>query len=150
MSFQPQDPDYAARVRASFERQGIMGHLGAELGDLGPGSCVIRLPFKLELSQQHGYFHGGVVGTIADSAGGYAGYTLMPSDASVVTVEYKLNLLAPADGELLVAHGQVVRAGRNIVVSRADVSVTKDGREKACATLLQTLMTLHGRPDQPA
>ena len=150
MSFQPQDPDYEARVRASFDRQGIMAHLGAELGDLQPGSCVIRLPFKPELSQQHGYFHGGVVGTIADSAGGYAGYTLMPSDASVVTVEYKLNLLAPADGDLLVARGEVIRAGRNIVVSRADVTVSKDGREKPCAILLQTLMTLHGRSDQPA
>jgi uncharacterized protein (TIGR00369 family) len=145
--FQAPDADFAARVRASFDRQRIMQLLGAELARIEPGVCEITLPFKETLCQQHGFFHGGVIGTIADSAGGYAGYSLMPADSSVLTVEYKLNLLAPADGDRLTARGQVVRPGRTLVVSRADVVVHKGGRETLCATLLQTLMTLHGRSD---
>ncbi len=147
MSFRPRDPDYAERVSASFARQRIMTHLGAELVEVGPGYCRIALPYRPELTQQHGYIHAGVVGTIADSAGGYAGYTLMPPDASVLTVEYKLNLLAPARGERLVAEGHVVRAGRTLVVCRADVLAQQGSEEVACATLLQTLMTMHGKPD---
>ena len=147
MPFQASDAHFAERVRASFDRQRIMALLGAELTLIEPGSCEITLPFKESLCQQHGFFHGGVVGTIADSAGGYAGYSLMPADSSVLTVEYKLNLLAPADGDRLTARGQVVRAGRTLVVSRAEVSVRKQGRETLCATLLETLITLHGRSD---
>lgn len=145
--FHPRDPNFAERVRASFARQGIMAHLGAELAELSPGHCVIRLPYRPELSQQHGYFHGGVIGMIADSAGGYAAYTLMPADSSVLTVEYKVNLLAPGDGDTLVARGEVLKAGRNLVVSRAEVHVHKDGRQVHCASMQQTLITLHGRPD---
>lgn len=145
----PESAGWAERVRASFGRQSIMEHLGAELRTVEPGYCEIRLPFKPELAQQHGFFHGGVVGVIADSAGGYAGFSLMPADASVLTVEYKLNLLSPADGELLIARGTVLKPGRTLVVSRADVAVLKNGSERICATMLQTLMTLHGRSDGP-
>ncbi len=145
--FQAQDDHYAERVRASFARQGVMEYLGAELAAVSPGHCEIRLPYHEGLSQQHGFFHGGIVGTIADSAAGYAGYSLMPPDASVLTVEYKMNLLAPADGELLIARGVVVKAGRNLVITKADVAVVKEGHEKPCATLLQTLMTVVDRPD---
>jgi uncharacterized protein (TIGR00369 family) len=145
--FEVADPGYAQRIQASFDRQRIMTLLGAELSRIEPGFCEITLPFKDELCQQHGFFHGGVVGTIADSAGGYAGFSLMPEDASVLTVEYKLNLVAPADGDRLTARGRVVKPGRTLVVSRADVTVRKDGRETLCATLLQTLMTMHGRKD---
>lgn len=145
--FQAQDEHYAERVRASFARQGVMEYLGAELAAVAPGNCEIRLPYHEGLSQQHGFFHGGIVGTIADSAAGYAGYSLMPPDASVLTVEYKMNLLAPADGELLIARGAVIKAGRNLIIAKADVAVAKDGREKPCATLLQTLMTVFNRPD---
>lgn len=145
--FESRDPDFAQRVRASFARQGIMSLIGAQLASVTPGHCEIRLPYKPELSQQHGFFHGGVIGMIADSAGGYAAYTLMPADASVLTVEYKMNLLAPGDGELLIAAGEVLKAGRNLVISRAEVYVVKDGREAHCASMQQTLMTLHGRPD---
>jgi uncharacterized protein (TIGR00369 family) len=145
--FEAADPGYAQRIQASFDRQRIMTLLGAELSRIEPGFCEITLPFKDELCQQHGFFHGGVVGTIADSAGGYAGFTLMPEDASVLTVEYKLNLVAPADGDRLTARGRVVKPGRTLVISRADVTVRKDGRETLCATLLQTLMTMHGRKD---
>jgi uncharacterized protein (TIGR00369 family) len=105
------------RVRASFARQGIMGHLSAMLTEVKPGYCEIRLPFRPELSQQHGYFHGGVIGTLGDSAGGYAAFTLMPTDAGVLTVEYKMKLLAPGDGRWLIARGRVIKAGRSLVVS---------------------------------
>lgn len=146
--FDAPNPNFAARVQASFSRQRIMALLGAELTRIEPGACEIRLPFKDELCQQHGYFHGGVIGTIADSAGGYAGFSLMPEDASVLTVEYKLNLMAPADGDCLVARGRVIKPGRTLVVCRADVAVCKNNQETLCATLLQTLMTMHGRKDE--
>lgn len=146
--FHPKNPAYADRVRASFGRQKVMALIGAEIVRLAPGECEIRLPFKPELSQQHGYFHGGIIGTIADSAGGYAAFTLMPADSSVLTVEYKMNLLAPGDGELLIARGRVLKAGRTLVVAQVDAAVVKDGREIQCATLLQTLMTMHGKADQ--
>ncbi len=141
-AFTPQDPHYAQRVRGSFARQQAMAFLGAELAELKPGYCEIRLPYRAELTQQDGYFHAGILSTIADSAGGYAGYTLMPADARVLTVEYKVNLLAPAQGELLVARGRVVRAGRTLVITQVDVAIVKDGQERPCAALLQTLMSL--------
>ena len=145
--FEPRNPAYAERVQSSFDRQQIMTLLGAKLTRLAPGECEIQLPFKPELTQQHGYFHGGIIGTIADTAGGYAGFTLMPEDSSVLTVEYKMNLLAPGDGDLLVARGRVLKSGRTLVISQVDAFVVKGGREMLCATLLQTLMTMHGRPD---
>lgn len=148
IGFQPSNPAYAERVQDSFKRQHVMALLGAELSRLTPGACEIRLPYKPELAQQHGYFHGGIVGTIADSAGGYAAFTLMPLDSSVLTVEYKMNLLAPADGDLLIARGRVLKSGRTLVVAQVDAFVVKAGHETLCATLLQTLMTMHGRPDQ--
>ena len=146
--FEVRDPDYAQRVRESFDRQGAMAHLGASLARVEPGECEIRLPYRREITQQHGYFHGGIIATISDSAGGYAAYTLMPADSSVLTVEYKINLLAPGEGERLIARGTVLRSGRSLVVTRVDAMVVKDGRETLCATLLQTLMTLHGKKDQ--
>jgi uncharacterized protein (TIGR00369 family) len=145
--FEPKNPAYANRVQSSFGRQQVMALLGATLTRLAPGQCEIQLPFKPELTQQHGYFHGGIVGTIADSAGGYAGFTLTPADSSVLTVEYKMNLLAPAEGELLIARGRVLKSGRTLVVTQVDAVAVKGGRETLCATLLQTLMTMHGKPD---
>jgi uncharacterized protein (TIGR00369 family) len=148
VGFEPRNPAYAARVRDSFERQKAMALLGAQLVRLAPGECEIRLPYRPELTQQHGYFHGGIIGTIADSAGGYAAFTLMPADSSVLTVEYKMNLLARGDGELLIARGRVLKPGRTLIVASVDAAVVKDGRETLCATLLQTLITMHGRADQ--
>jgi len=147
-TFSPRDPHYATRVRKSFERQQVMAWIGAGLTHLAPGQCEITLPHKPQLTQQHGYIHGGIIGTIGDTAAGYAAYTLMPHDASVLTVEYKMNIMAPGDGELLIARGEVIRAGRTLVVARADVFAVKAGRETQCACLLQTLMTMHGKPDQ--
>ena len=143
----PKDPDYAARVRASFDHQRVMRWIGATLTQLAPGQCEITLAHKPELTQQYGYIHGGIIGTIGDTAAGYAGYTLMPHDASVLTVEYKMNIVAPGDGERLIARGEVIRAGRSLVVARADVFAVKAGKETLCATLLQTLMTIHGKAD---
>lgn len=135
-AFEARDPDYEQRVRSSFERQGIMAHLGATLHEVTPGYCEIRVGYAPTLSQQHGYFHGGVIGTVADSAAGYAGYSLMPGDSSVLTVEYKLNLMSPADGDLLIARGHVIKPGRTLVITRADVSIVRNAQERQCATLL--------------
>ncbi len=145
--FQPADPDFERRVRHSFSRQGVMRHLGAEMTSIGPGRCEIRLGYGEHLSQQHGFFHGGVVATIADSAGGYAAFSLMAADAGVLTVEFKINLVAPADGELLIARGLVLRPGRTLSVSTAEVFARKAGADRLCAILQQTLMTIVGRPD---
>ncbi len=114
--------------------------IGAELSDLQPGKCEIRLPYRADLTQQNGFFHAGITSTIADTAGGYAAYTLMPANSDVLTVEYKMNLVAPADGELLVAIGEVVRPGKTLVVSRVDVRSIKNSQSTLCATLLQTLI----------
>lgn len=146
-TFTARDPGYEQRVRDSFARQQVMSFLGAALDDVAPGYTQISLPYRPELSQQHGFFHGGIVGTIADSAAGYAGYTLMAADASVLTVEYKLNLIAPADGDRLIARGKVIRPGKNLVVAEADVFVSRNGADRQCAVLLQTLMCMHQRPD---
>ena len=141
----PRNPDWEATVRASFARQKVMNLIGAEMGALAPGHCEIRLPFRDDLTQQNGYFHAGITGTIVDSAGGYAGLTLMPAGADVLTIEFKLNLLAPADGDLLVAEGQVLKSGRNLVITRGEVYAIKSGRATHCATMQQTLMTMHGK-----
>ena len=141
----PADPDFEARTRASFARQGIMGLIGATMGRVEAGRVEIELAFRPELSQQHGFFHAGVIATIADSAGGYAGFTLFPADAGVLTVEFKVNLLAAADGERAIAVGEVIRSGRTLTVCRLDAWVEKGGRRTHCATGTQTLMTLVGR-----
>lgn len=145
--FAPSDPHFERRVRDSFARQGIMSHVGAKMIGVEAGRCEIHLPYGDHVSQQHGFFHGGIVATIADSAAGYAGFSLMPADAGVLTVEFKINLVAPADGELLVARGSVVRPGRTLTVSHAEVTVRKDGVERVCAILQQTLMMIMGRRD---
>jgi len=115
-----------------------------------PGRVTIELPHRADLVQQHGYVHAGIVGTIADSAGGYAAYTLMPAGSSVLSVEYRMHLLAPADGERLVASGRVVRAGRTLTVCELEVEAVKDGARTRCAWGSQTLICLRDRPDGPA
>jgi uncharacterized protein (TIGR00369 family) len=143
------DPDFARRVADSFARQGAMAHLGAELVSVAPGAVEIRLPFRPEVAQQHGFFHGGVVATIGDSAGGYAGYSLMPAGSSVLTVEYKINMVAPAKGEALVARGKVVKAGRTLTVCTVEVFAQDQGRETLCSVMQQTLICLADRADGP-
>ena len=149
MSFQPLDPDFENKIRESFYRQEFMDFSGPEISDMGPGYCEIQVPYKKELSQQHGYFHGGVIGTLADNSGGYAAFTLMPPDASILTVEYKLNLTAPGDGEFLIARAQVIKPGRTLTICRPEVFVVKNGVKTLCAAALMTLMALHGKSDSP-
>ena len=145
MTFVPASPDFEERTRASFAKQGAMAHLGAILESVAPGRVEISLPFRPELAQQHGFFHGGILSTIADSAGGYAGFTLFPADAGVLTVEFKVNLLAAADGERAIAVGEVIRSGRTLTICRIDAYVDKQGKRTHCATGLQTLMAVVGR-----
>ena len=144
----PLNPDFEARVRASFARQAAMTLIGARMVTVEPGRCVIELPSREDLTQQHGFVHGGVVGMIADSAGGYAGFTLMPADASVLTVEYKINMLAPAAGELLVATGEVLKPGRTLSIVRAEVVALQGQKRTRVAAMQQTLMVMHGVADE--
>ncbi len=149
MKFRPPDPDFAARVRASFERQAAMKLIGASLTTVEPGHAVIELPYRPDLTQQHGFIHGGMTAMIADSAGGYAAFTLFPADSAVLTVEFKINLVAPADAERLVASGRVKKTGRTLTVCEFEVAALKHGRSTVCALGLQTLICLAGRPDTP-
>jgi uncharacterized protein (TIGR00369 family) len=147
------DPDFDAKVRDSFKRQPAMQLIGAALTALAPGHCEVRLPFRADLTQQHGFIHGGVVGMIADSACGYAGFSMMPPGASVLTVEYKINMLSPGIGESLIARGRVLKAGKSLVITQCDVFAVQNGAEKLAAVMQQTLMVMHGRSDhagQPA
>ena len=144
-----QDPQFAERIRASFARQHAMTLIGARMAVVEPGYTEIHLPHKPEITQQHGYIHGGVVGMIADSAAGYAASTLTAAEAGVLTVEYKLNLLAPAEGQLLIAEGSVVRYGRTLIVTRAEVFAVSHGRKTLCALMQQTIITAHGKKEHP-
>ncbi len=149
-SLTAQDPNFDARCRDSFNRQPAMHLIGATISRLEPGFCEVELIRRPEVTQQHGFVHGGMVGMIADSAAGYAAYSLFPADATVLTVEYKLNLLAPANADRLLARSQVNKFGRTLTICSMDVvAVQGDGRELACATGLATLMCLLGRPDAP-
>jgi uncharacterized protein (TIGR00369 family) len=145
-----QDPHFAERVRASFACQHAMTLIGASMPVVEPGYTEIHLPHKAEITQQHGYIHGGVVGMIADSAAGYAASTLTASETGVLTVEYKLNLLAPAEGQLLIAEGSVVRYGRTLIVTRAEVFAVSHGRKTLCALMQQTIIAAHGKKEHPA
>lgn len=123
-----------------------MATIGASLERVEPGEVDIRLPIHAGLTQQHGFVHAGAVASIADSACGYAAFSLMPADAGVLAVEFKINLMAPAAGDYLIARGKVIRAGRTLNVCQADVVAFADGQEKTVAMLTATVMTVTGRP----
>ncbi|MGL1834010.1 PaaI family thioesterase [Rhodocyclaceae bacterium SMB388] len=146
--YQPKDPGYAERVRASFGMQHAMTLIGAELAVVEPGYVEIHLLHRPDLTQQHGFIHGGIVGMIADSAAGYAANTLTPADTSVLTVEYKMNLVAPADGQRLVARGEVIKPGRTLIVTKAEVFAIRDEKWTLCAMMQQTIMAMHGRKER--
>jgi uncharacterized protein (TIGR00369 family) len=131
--------DPLQRVRESFERQGLMRLLGARVVEAGEGHCTLEVPFSEGVTQQERYFHGAVIGAVGDNAGGYAALTLAPPDREVLTVEYKVNFLAPAFGEKLVARGEVVTAGRRLFVCKAEVSTVDGDEERVCAAVLQTV-----------
>jgi uncharacterized protein (TIGR00369 family) len=149
MTFVPADPAFAARVRESFARQGAMRTIGARLRAVEPGYCAIELDPGPAVSQQHGYVHAGILAAIVDSAGGYAGFTLFPAAASVLTVEFKLNLLAPAVGSCIVAEGFVVKSGRTLTITRGEVHAERPQGRTLIALMQQTLMAMHGKPDAP-
>ena len=142
------NPDFAECVTASFDKQTAMHLIRATLPLVEHGRTEIHVPHWDGIEQQHGFVHGGVVGMIADTAAGYAAMTMVPSSASVLTVEYKLNLVAPADGEKLIARGQVVRPGRTLIVTKAEVFALKDGKETLCALMQQTIMVMHGKTEK--
>lgn len=133
------------RVRTSFAKQGLMATLGATLHEVAPGKVEIALVPGPAVSQQHGFVHAGAVSAIADSAAGYAALSLMPADAGVLTTEFKINLLAPAAGDKIVARGRVVKAGRTLTLAQAEVFAVSGGQEKLIALLTATLMTVKGR-----
>lgn len=141
------DPNYAARVHASFDRQKLMTTIGATLDEVKPGAVTIRLPFRDDLTQQHGFLHAGAIASVADSACGYAALSLMPPSAGVLSIEFKINMLAPAKGDAIVARGEVIRAGKRIMVCRADVYSLTGKEEKLVAAMQGTMMVMEGRND---
>lgn len=140
--FEPRDPDYDRRLRESFARQGFMETLGVEIARIAPGAVDLVLPYKPGLTQQHGYFHAGTTTTIADTAAGYAALSLFPAGTGVLTSEFKVNLLNPAEGERVVAEGRVVKPGRRLTICKADVYGEKAGRPVHILTGLFTMVCL--------
>jgi uncharacterized protein (TIGR00369 family) len=138
----PFNPD---RVRASFAKQRVMATIGATLEHVERGEVAIAMPRNPSLTQQHGYLHAGIIATIADSACGYAALSLMPDDAAVLSIEFKTNMLAPADGERFIARGKVIKPGRTIMVCDATVHAVHNGSEKLIATMTGTMMVVQGR-----
>jgi uncharacterized protein (TIGR00369 family) len=139
------DPDFAARVRASFNRQQFMATIGARLTRVDPGEADIEIAVRDDLAQQHGFLHAGVVAAVADSACGYAALSLMPVGAAVLSTEFKVNLLAPAAGDRIIARGRVIKAGRTLSVCMAEVSAVRGDEETLVATLVGTMMTVRDR-----
>jgi uncharacterized protein (TIGR00369 family) len=137
--FAPRHDDYEGAVRASFARQGVLASWGATMDRVAPGRVDLALPFSARVTQQQGFFHGGVVATLGDSAGGYAAMTLLDAGLEIVSVEYKINFVAPAVGQRLLAFGTCLKAGRRLLVSEARVDVEEAGTRRLCAILLQTL-----------
>lgn len=145
--FRPDNPDFAAVVRASFARQGLMQALGITLVEVAPGRCVLEAAADPRLTQQHGRFHGALIGAMLDCAGGYAAHSLMPPGSEVLTTEYKINFLAAAEGERLIARGRVIRPGRTLTVAMAEAFCRANGTERLCAVMLQSLIRVPaGRP----
>jgi len=143
---EPQDPEWESRVRDSFNKQTFMSTLGAQLVRVEPGRVDIAVAMRADLVQQHGFLHAGVLASIADSACGYAALSLMPAGAAVLSIEFKINLLAPASGERMVASGTVLRAGRTVTVCRGDVtSHSADGEQRLVAAMTATMMTVRDR-----
>lgn len=146
MTDNPQNPQFQQAIRESFAKQSIMQLIGASLGTIEPGVVEINLPFRSDLVQQHGYLHAGVVAAIADSACGYAAFSLMPSGSEVLSVEFKVNLLRPARGKEFNARGEVIKAGRTLTVVRGEVfGIGEDGLKQLIATMQGTMMNVINR-----
>ncbi len=141
-AFQFQDPDYEARVRRNFANQRAMATLGISLTRVEPGMLELQMPYDEKLSQQNGFLHAGAISTALDTACGLASYTLMPAQADILTVEFKINLLAPAKGQAFRFVGHVVKPGRTLVIAEGRAFANDDGREKLIATMSATMMTM--------
>lgn len=139
-----------ARLQGSFDRQGLMAHLGVSVAEVRAGLVTLSMNFRQELTQQHGFFHAGGTAAIADSAGGYAAFTLFPEGSEVLTVEFKLNLINPAQGDRLEATGRVVKAGRTLTICQLDVWAITAARRLHVATGMQTLIRIAPQPAQPS
>ncbi|MCO5059198.1 MAG: PaaI family thioesterase [Rhizobiaceae bacterium] len=140
------DGDYETRVRSSFARQKVMETMGAEMTRVSPGIVEIELPYDARFTQQHGFLHAGVISTVLDSACGYAAYSVMPADAAVLTIEFKVNLLAPGRGDRFLFRGAVTKPGRTIIVADGQAyAIDEDGAAKLIATMTGTMMTVTGR-----
>ncbi len=148
MEFKPKTSDFRKKVEESFNRQQFMKLINAQLLEVKPGFCEIHVPYDLTLTQQHGFFHAGIVSTIADNAAGYASFSLMEDNSSVLTVEFKLNLIAPGDGEMLIGRSNVLKNGRTLTICRSEVFVVKNGKEKLCAAAQSTLIELKNKSDK--
>ncbi len=140
--FQVKDPNFEQRVQTSFAKQRILATIGATLKSVQPGEVEIELPFRDDLVQQHGFIHAAVLTAIVDTACGYAALTLMPPEAAVLTIEYKVNFMSPAIGERMIGKGWVTKPGRNVTVCHGDVYAIQEGKEKTVATMLTTMMTI--------
>jgi len=145
MTLKPADPNFDTRVRSSFAKQRLMATIGATVVEVAAGRVTLRLPFRDDLTQQHGFLHAGTIAALADSACGYAALSLMPADAAVLSVEFKVNMLAPAKGDALVARAEVIRAGKTIMVCRADVVAVTGKDEKLVAAMQGTMMVVRDK-----
>lgn len=145
--FVARDPHFAGRIASSFGRQAMMRTIGAILEEVAPGLVTIRLPRSEAILQHHGFIHGGAVATIGDTAAGCAALTLMTASQNVLTVEFKINLMAPARQPALLARGRVVRPGRTLTIAEAEIVGLEDGREIPVARVLATMMAVEDRPD---
>jgi uncharacterized protein (TIGR00369 family) len=137
-------PSRIEEVRSSFAAQGLMRHFQASLDEIEEGRSVISIPLSEVVTQQHGFFHGGVVGALADTACGYAALSMVPPGKAGLTAEYKINLISPADGDRLIAVGNVLKPGRMLMVCQGDVFIEKNGQRKKCAVALMTLFVMEG------
>ncbi|MFN0188007.1 MAG: PaaI family thioesterase [Bacteroidia bacterium] len=147
MTYIPKDEDFINRVKDSFARQKFMQLINAKLVNIEPGFCEIHIPYDISITQQHSFFHAGIVGTIADNAAGYSAFSLMDKNSSILTVEFKLNLMAPADGEFLIGKSHVLKYGKTLTICRSDVFIVKGGVEKLCAASQSTLIELPNKGD---
>ncbi len=147
MTYEPMDANWDKKVRDSFHRQTFLQTLGAEIETIAPGYCTLTLSRRVDLCQQHGFIHAGVTATLADTAAGYAAFSLMPSDSTVLTAEFKINLLAPASGNSFSARARVVKPGRTLTTVACDVLSLANGEWLPIATFLGTMMCLQGKAD---
>jgi uncharacterized protein (TIGR00369 family) len=145
MNFTAADSNFETRIRASFATQGVMRTIGAAMTRVEPGIVEIEMPFRADLTQQDGFLHAGIVATMLDSACGYAAFSLMPADAAVLTVEFKINLLRPAAGERFIARAKVLKPGKTLTVVTGEVVAVADGTEKVVASMMNTVMKLADR-----